>query len=206
MSTPTPAANKPVNSLLAKYLLQLATHPLRTKAATAGTLYFLQEVFASHLAGIPPSKAAKNASPIVHALAAAHINMKSLKMAAYGAFISAPVSHYLVGVLQSIFAGKTNPSAKAAQILCSNIFVAPIQTVVYLASMAVINGAKSLEDVKRTVRGAFMAVIKVTWVASPLMAEVARKYLPVELWPPFFSMVQFIIGVRLSIGSLWYFI
>jgi len=60
--------------------------------------------------------------------------------------------------------------------------------------MAVINGAKSLEDVKRTVRGAFMAVIKVTWVASPLMAEVARKYLPVELWPPFFSMVQFIIG------------
>lgn len=146
---------------------------------SVGTLYFLQEVFASHLAGIPPSKAAKNASPIVHALAAAHINMKSLKMAAYGAFISAPVSHYLVGVLQSIFAGKTNPSAKAAQILCSNIFVAPIQTVgedlalleynasadtslpVYLASMAVINGAKSLEDVKRTVRGAFMAVIKV---------------------------------------------
>jgi len=194
MSTPAPAVKKQINPLLAKYLLQLATHPLRTKVATGGTLYFLQEIIASHLAGVPPSKSSKYASPIVQSLAAVHINTKTLKMAAYGAFISAPVSHYLVGILQRIFAGKTGQSARAAQILCSNIFIAPIQTVVYLASMAVINGAKSLKDVKKAVKGSFMAVIRVTWVASPLLTEIARKYLPVELWAPFISIAQLIIG------------
>jgi len=194
MSTPVPAVNKQTNPLLAQYLLQLATHPLRTKAATTGTLFFIQEVLTSHLARVPPSKPAKNASPIVHSLAATHVNAKAFKMAAYGALISTPLSHYLVGALQRIFAGKTSRSAKAAYILCNNTFIAPIQTVVYLATVAIINGAKSFEDIKRTVKGGFMTMIKVTWVASPLTMEIARKFIPVELWVPFFSIVQFLIG------------
>lgn len=36
MSTVGPVGSKSVNPLLAKYLVQLATHPLRTKAATSG--------------------------------------------------------------------------------------------------------------------------------------------------------------------------
>jgi hypothetical protein len=62
-------------------------------------------------------------------LAATRIDLKSLKMGAYGAFIAAPMSHYLVGTLQKFFAGKTSPTARAAQILASNIFIAPIQTI-----------------------------------------------------------------------------
>jgi len=194
MSTPTPIVNKRTNPLLAQYVLQLATHPLRTKAATTGALLFIQEVLSSHLAGVRPSKPAKDASPMARSLTAAHINAKALKMAAYGALISAPLSHYLSGALQRIFAGKTSRSAKAAYILCNNTFVAPIQTVVYLASIAIINGAKSFEDIKRTVKNGFMTMIRITWVASPLTMEIARKYVPIELWVPFFSIVQFVIG------------
>jgi len=115
-------------------------------------------------------------------------------MGAYGAFVAAPLSHYLVGFLQNVFAGKTSATAKVAQILASNIFVAPIQTIAYLASMAVINGAKSLEDIKRTVKGGFVPLIRITWVASPLTMIFAQKFLPVELWVPFFNFVQFILG------------
>lgn len=93
-----------------------------------GILFFIQDVLSSHLAGLPSSKPAKNASPVAHCLAAAHINAKALKMAVYGALIAAPLSHYLASALQRIFAGKTSRGAKAAYILCNNTFVAPITT------------------------------------------------------------------------------
>jgi len=180
--------------MLARYLLQLATHPLRTKAATSGTLSFLQEILGSNLAGVPIIRPSKDASVIAHILAAARIDSKSVKMGAYGAFIAAPISHYLVGTLQKMFAGKTSASARVAQILASNIFVAPIQTIVFLASMAVINGAKSLEEIKRTVKGGFSSVIRITWVVSPLTMVIAQNFIPVELWVPFFNFVTFALG------------
>jgi peroxisomal membrane protein 2 len=94
-----------------------------------GTLTFLQEILGSHLAGVPVARPSKHASAITHLLAAAHIDLKALKMGAYGAFVAAPMSHYLVGTLQKFFAGKTSAAARAAQILASNIFIAPLQTI-----------------------------------------------------------------------------
>jgi hypothetical protein len=45
------------------------------------------------------------------------------KMAAYGAFISAPLGHVLIGMLQWVFAGRTSLRAKILQILVSNLVV-----------------------------------------------------------------------------------
>lgn len=45
------------------------------------------------------------------------------KMAAYGAFISAPMGHILISILQKIFAGRTSLKAKVLQILVSNLVV-----------------------------------------------------------------------------------
>ena len=46
-----------------------------------------------------------------------------------GGLISAPLGHALVGALQKAFAGRTGKRAKFGQILASNLFIAPIQTV-----------------------------------------------------------------------------
>jgi len=177
-----------------KYLLQLVTNPLRTKAATSGVFSFLQEVLGSNIAGVPVTRPPKDASALAHILAAAHIDSKAIKMAIYGAFINAPMSHYLVGALQKAFAGKDSAKDKVAQILANNLLIAPIQTAVFLASMAVINGAKSLDEIKRTVKGGFFSVIRITWVASPILMVVAQKFIPVELWVPFFNLVAFTLG------------
>ncbi|KAF8739359.1 hypothetical protein AX14_009927 [Amanita brunnescens Koide BX004] len=186
----TSPAKKTVHPLLQKYLTELALHPLRTKAVTTGVLCFLQEVLGSHFAGVPVRKSAHNESAVTHLLARGHINAKAAKMALYGFLVSAPLSHYLVGLLQRVFAGKTGKGAKLAQILASNLLVAPVQTAAYLASMAIING----KDVSKTVKEGFFAVIRVQWVASPLSMTFAQRFIPVELWVPFFNAVQFTLG------------
>ncbi|THG98384.1 hypothetical protein EW026_g3803 [Hermanssonia centrifuga] len=209
-----PAVSRQTSPLLASYLAQLAVHPLRTKSITLGTLQFLQEILASHLAGVPPKRVPKDAPMYQHLLARAKIDSKAIKMALYGFCISAPLGHTLVGLLQKAFAGKTTTKDKIMQILASNLILAPVQIsgaplslclkvgsdtdfgsyTVYLASMAVINGAKSVDEVLRTVKGGFMNVMRITWITSPLSLIVAQKYLSPELWVPFFNFIQFVAG------------
>jgi len=187
------SASKGPHPLLVKYLAQLANHPLRTKAITTGTLCFVQEILGSNLSGTP-TKVSKDASPLVRALAWAHVDAKALKMAIYGFLVSAPLSHFLIGLLQKAFTGKTSTRAKIAQILASNLLVSPIQTSSYLASMAVINGATSLDEVIKTVKAGFFSVIRISWVVSPLSMTIAQNFVPVDLWVPFFNAIQFILG------------
>lgn len=92
-----------------------------------GVLGFIQEVLANHIAGVPVY-ASKDAPVPQRALAAAKIDLRALKIAAYGFLISAPMGHVLVGTLQKFFAGKTSRGSKIAQLLANNLVVAPIQT------------------------------------------------------------------------------
>jgi len=194
----TVSASKGPHPLLVKYLAQLAQHPLRTKAITTGTLCFLQEVLGSNLSG-SPTRVSKDASPLVRALGKAHVDAKALKMAIYGFLVSAPLSHFLIGLLQKAFAGQTSPRARIAQILASNLLIAPIQTSSYLASMAVINGATSLDEIIKTVKAGFFSVIRISWVVSPLSMTIAQKFVPVELWVPFFNAIQFVLGTYFNV-------
>jgi len=187
------STTKSTHPLLSKYLTQLSLHPLRTKAITAAVLCFLQEVLGSHLSGTPAT-VSKGASAMLRSLQSIHLNSKAIKMAIYGFLVSAPLSHALVGSLQKAFAGKTGSRARVAQIFANNLLVAPIQAAVYLASMAVINGATSLEQVIKTVRSGFFSVVRVSWIVSPLSMTIAQYFIPVELWVPFFNAIQFVLG------------
>ena len=83
---------------------------MRTKMLTSGTLAGLQEVLASWIA--------KDRSKHGH-----YFSSRVPKMAAYGAFVSAPLGHVLIKVLQWLFAGRTSLKAKILQILVSNLVV-----------------------------------------------------------------------------------
>jgi len=95
------------------YLKQLQTNPLRTKMLTSGTLSALQEILASWIA----KDRAKNGT---------YFTARVPKMAAYGAFISAPLGHVLISILQKLFAGRTSLKAKILQIIFSNLIVSSI--------------------------------------------------------------------------------
>jgi hypothetical protein len=92
------------------YLKQLQTNPLRTKMLTSGTLSALQEILASWIA----KDRAKNGT---------YFTARVPKMAVYGAFISAPLGHVLISILQKVFAGRTSLKAKILQIIASNLIV-----------------------------------------------------------------------------------
>ncbi|KAK5224695.1 hypothetical protein LTR99_004604 [Exophiala xenobiotica] len=167
------------------YIKQLQSNPLRTKMLTSGTLSALQELLASWLA--------HDRSRHGH-----YFSSRIPKMAAYGALISAPMGHVLIGMLQWVFAGRTSLKAKILQILASNLVIAPIQNTVYLASMAVIAGARTWHQVRATVRAGFMPVMKVSWITSPLALAFAQKFLPEHTWVPFFNIVAFCIGTYIN--------
>ena len=47
-------------------------------------------------------------------------------MAAYGAFVSAPLGHVLISILQKLFKNRTSLKAKILQILVSNLIVSDL--------------------------------------------------------------------------------
>ncbi|KAL2221980.1 integral membrane protein 25D9-6 [Thermoascus aurantiacus ATCC 26904] len=176
---------KTTTGYLAVYLRQLQSNPLRTKMLTSGVLSALQELLASWIA--------HDVSKHGH-----YFSARVPKMALYGMFISAPLGHLLIGILQKIFAGRTSTKAKILQIIVSNLIVSPIQNTVYLCCMAVIAGARTFHQVRATVRAGFMPVMKVSWITSPLALAFAQRFLPEHAWVPFFNLIGFIIGTYVN--------
>ncbi|EAU29485.1 hypothetical protein ATEG_10036 [Aspergillus terreus NIH2624] len=173
------------NGYLAMYLRQLQSNPLRTKMLTSGVLSGLQEYISSWIA--------HDVSKHGH-----YFSARVPKMLLYGMFISAPLGHFLIGILQKVFAGRTSLKAKILQILASNLIISPIQNTVYLCSMAVIAGARTFHQVRATVRASFLPVMKVSWVTSPIALAFAQKFLPEHTWVPFFNIVGFFIGTYVN--------
>ncbi|CAF9925759.1 MAG: hypothetical protein GOMPHAMPRED_003959 [Gomphillus americanus] len=170
---------------LALYLDQLQKNPLRTKMLTSGSLAALQEVLASWIA--------KDVGKSGH-----YFSSRVPKMAVYGAFVGAPMGHFLIKILQWLFAGRTSLKAKILQILVSNLVISPIQNTVYLTSMAIIAGARTFHQVRATVRAGFMPVMKVSWITSPIALAFAQKFLPEQTWVPFFNIISFVIGTYIN--------
>jgi hypothetical protein len=87
---------------------------MRTKMLTSGTLSALQELIATFIA--------RDKSKHDH-----YFTARVPKMAVYGAFISAPLGHVLISILQKVFSGRTSVKAKILQILVSNLVVSTLR-------------------------------------------------------------------------------
>ena len=90
----------------------------------------MQDILGNHLAGVPPRRVAKDAPAYEKLAARLKLDAKAFKMFLYGFFVSAPLSHYVTGWLQRVFAGRTNTLAgKLAQILASLLVSSPITAI-----------------------------------------------------------------------------
>ncbi|UZJ54706.1 hypothetical protein CBS101457_004026 [Exobasidium rhododendri] len=195
--------------LLVQYITALNTNPLRTKMLTSGFLAALAEILAGKFAGVGPAtkrtvstqqgseKRTFEQQPVNSIQAFFEnlgINEKAIKMFVYGFAISAPLGHVMTGILQRRFAGKTTPRDRVKQIITSNLTVAVIGNIVYLTSLAYINGARSFDRVLAVIKANFPFLMKVTWVTSPISIGVAQRYLAPQLWEPYFAFIRFIMS------------
>ena len=76
--------------------------------------------------------------------------------------------------------------------------IAPIQNTIYLASMAIIAGARHWHQVEASIRTGFGPVMKLSLISSPLALAFAQQFLPQETWVPFFNIVAFVIGTYIN--------
>ncbi|KAI8080194.1 uncharacterized protein B0P05DRAFT_469429 [Gilbertella persicaria] len=165
---------------LAWYLSQLAANPLRTKACTSGILSGLQELTAQKLSG------------------AKELDKRVIQMAAYGLFVSGPLSHLMYEIMNKVFAGKQGPQVKIGQLLFSNLIISPIMNSVYLTAMAIMAGVRSPALLKANIKKGLLPMQKVSWVVSPLTMLFAQKFLPPTTWVPFFNLVAFVFGTYIN--------
>lgn len=187
-STTTATTTTPVSTpvtvdptLLERYLTELKANPIRTKAITSASLNALSEIVASYVAG---EKDPKTGS---------YISSRVPKMALYGFFVSAPLSHYLVAALQRAFQGKTSAVWKVAQIVASQLLVTPVQNSVFLIFMSLFAGARTFSQVYSSWKQAFLTVQKSSWITSPLVLAFAQNFIPEQAWVPFFSLFAFFL-------------
>lgn len=181
VTPPPPPPPTLTSDLLARYLINLQTNPIRTKSITSAVLNSLSEVIASYLAG---EKDPKTGS---------YVSSRVPKMALYGFFVSAPLSHYLVQALQRAYRGKTGALWKIAQIVTSQLLVTPIQNSVFLVFMSIFAGARSWSQVYASWKQAFLSVQKSSWITSPIVLAIAQNFVPEQAWVPFFSLFAFFL-------------
>lgn len=79
--------------------------------------------------------------------------------------------------------------------------IAPIQNTIYLVSMAIIAGARTLHQVHATWKAGFMPVMRMSWITSPICLAFAQQFLPQETWVPFFNIVGFVIGTYINTST-----
>lgn len=98
---------------------------------TSGSLAGLQELLASYIA----KDRNKNGN---------YFTSRVPKMALYGAFISAPLGHLMISILQRLFANRTSLRAKIMQIIVSNLIVSsPHATSTYLQLLTACSPSRS---------------------------------------------------------------
>ncbi|CAG8580187.1 16264_t:CDS:2 [Dentiscutata erythropus] len=183
--------------LLALYNLQLYTHPLRTKAITAGILTGLQEFLAQELSGTKSKRKGKAKEDDKLTLYDV-IDERVAKLALYGFFISGPLNHGLFEILNRIFKNRTGSGVKFLQILVTLLIILPIQNTVYLAAMAYITGMRAPEQILTSIKKSLLPIMKMTWIVFPIVQTFAQKFLDPPLWVPFFNLVGFSLGLYAS--------
>lgn len=122
------------------------------------------------------------------------------KMMVYGAFIDATLTHYLLKGLKWLFKNLTHDTYGVVQLWASMILVVPLRALIHMVSIALIAGARTLDEMRATVSAAFLPMLSVVAFAVPLALAFAHKFIPERWWAGFFGSVTFCIDTFVNAG------
>lgn len=198
--------SKKSNNLIDLYFNTLFTRPMITKSITAALLGYYQEILARKLAGI--NRSSKSSHTQLNYLQSLGFNLDALKLAGFGGLIAAPSTHILQMILHAILAklergngmvskSSQSPSfiSKYGLLLGSILFVSPIQNTIYIFSMAILNGARSVKEIKAAWKRGFPKLTQLNLIVAPISGIFAARFLRPRGTFAFFTVLQFSLAL-----------
>jgi len=64
--------------------------------------------------------------------------------------------------------------------------------------MALFAGARTTGQIKGAFKQGYLPMMKTSWMLSPISMAVAQKFLPPNVWVPFFNLVAFTFGTYVN--------
>lgn len=213
-SKSTPLRGNTISRLVALYAKKNQQNPLGTKAATLVVLSFLNEQIASYVSG--DTKQAQitlggRKFTVSHALTS-----KVPLMAAFALLVNAPFNHYAYKLLQRPFGGTLTPAKRALQTLLACVTLTPTFAVLFVGWIATINSTNWLRiysllrsrdtpalkkelmrtwaQIVRVFKASYWAVLRNSWIGTPLFTTLAQSFVPNEMWASFFALCYFVLG------------
>ncbi|KAJ4968046.1 hypothetical protein NE237_014747 [Protea cynaroides] len=167
-----------------KYLLQLQSNPLKTKAITSGVLAGCSDAIAQKIAG------AKTL----------HLRRLLLIML-YGFAYGGPFGHFFHKLMEILFRGKKGNTTVAQKVLLEQVTVSPWNNFLFMTYFGMVIEGRPWSMVRSKVRKDWPNVQLAAWKVWPIVSWVNYQYMPLQLRVLFGSFVASCWGVFLNLKA-----
>lgn len=167
-----------------KYLIQLQTHPLRTKAITAGCLAGCSDIVAQKISGI------KNLQ-----------SRRLILIMLYGLVYAGPFGHFLHKLMDIIFRGKKGNKTVAKKVLLEQLTSSPWNNMFFMMYYGLVVEGRPWGFVKNKVRKDYPSVQLTAWKFWPMVGWINYQYMPLQFRVLFHSFVASCWAIFLNLKA-----
>ncbi|XP_050370593.1 peroxisomal membrane protein PMP22-like [Argentina anserina] len=154
-----------------KYLIQLHSHPLRTKAITAGISVGLSDGIAQKISGIK-------------------LQLRRLfLMMLYGFAYTGPFGHFLHKLMDIIFRAKKDNKTIAKKVLLEQLTSSPWNNMFFMMYYGLVIEGRLWSLVRTKVRKDYPSVHLTAWKFWPIVGWVNYQYMPLQFRVLFHSFI-----------------
>lgn len=167
-----------------KYLLLLQSHPLRTKAVTAGVLVGCSDAIAQKISGVKK------------------LQLRRLFLVMlYGLLYSGPFGHFLHKLMDIIFKGKKGNKTAAKKVLLEQLTASPWNNMLFMTYYGLVVEGRPWVFVKNKVRRDYPSIQLTAWKFWPIVGWVNYQYLPLQFRVLFHSLIASCWAIFLNLKA-----
>lgn len=166
------------------YLRALQTHPLRTKAITAGCLAGCSDTIAQKIAG------------------AKQLNLRRLLLVfLYGLVYAGPFGHFLHKLMDHIFKGRRDSQTIMKKVALEQAFSGPWNNFFFMVYFGLIVEGRPWSAVRSKIKKDYATVQLNSWKIWPIIGLINYRYMPIHLRVLFHGLAASCWGVFLSLKA-----
>jgi hypothetical protein len=87
------------------------------------------------------------------------------------------------------------------QLLAVNGVVIPVQTVVYLVAITLMDAPGDWARVRAVLEAQLAPILRTTWTYFPVLQLLMFKFVPADLWLPIFYLIGYLYGVVINLRT-----